>query len=554
MRLRSSFSRALVVATLAALPSAGARAQQTGQLGLRGNFDQGFPTSPSSEPVASPEDNSPPTQQPALAPAGVDQPRTGAELEPVTPPTTDEDTTGPNYGKKRPRKPKLYRLYRPDPKASLPLAPLVPYRGSPGTRKELNPAPPADANNLDVVAPGPTFAVIPSPKRVRKPAVEADPYLPTGIQVGELRLLPFFEGSTGYETNPNQVTTGVKPSAVLRAEAGLDVASDSSNNSLTANLRGGYSDFPTNPNANRPDFNGVVDSRIDVTRNDQIDLEGRLTVATQTPGSPLIAVPNSVFITNRPTIISEGATLGGTHTFNRLSVSLKGTFDRTEYGDATQSDGTIFRLSQDNYNDYGVIARAAYEVWPAFIPFTEVGFDQRVRDNPVDLSGYYRDSTGALARAGANVEFTRLLTGTISAGYAERNYADPRLQNLHGPTVDGSLVYQVTPLTAVKFIAATTLAETTLPGASGAISRALTLEVDHQLFRNFTLSGIATYQPNEYQGIVVNEAYTTFELKSAYALTRDVQVVASASRQSLTSTLGDGFKDYIFLTGVRLQR
>ena len=389
----------------------------------------------------------------------------------------------------------------------------MPYRGSPGTRRALNPVAPADANGLDVVAPGPTVAVIPSPKRVRRPPVELEPFAPTGVQVGELRLLPFVEGSVGYETNPNQVTTGVKRSPVLRADAGLDVASDTSTNSLTASLRGGYSDFPANSNANRPDFNGVVDGVVDVTRNDQINLEGRLAVATQTPGSPLLAVANSVFITDRPTIITEGATLGGAHTFNRLTVSLKGTFDRTEFGDATQSDGSIFRFSQDNYNDYGVIGRAAYEVWPAFIPFLEAGADTRVRDNAVDLSGYYRDSVGVLARAGANVEFTRLLTGTISAGYAERHYADPRLQDLSGPTIDGSLVYQATPLTAVKLTAATTLAETTLAGASGAISRSISLELDHQLFRNFILSGIATYQPNQYQGIVVNEAYTTFQLK-----------------------------------------
>ena len=159
-----------------------------------------------------------------------------------------------------------------------------------------------------------------------------------------------------------------------------------------------------------------------------------------------------------------------------------------------------------------------------------------------------------LARGGATVDFSNMLTGTISAGYAERHYADARLVDLRGPTVDAALIYKLTPLTTVKFTAATTLAETTLAGASGAISRGLTVEVDHQLFRNFTISGIATYQPNQYQGVVVNEAFTTFTAKGIYSLTRDVQLTASASRQSLQTTLGDGFTDYIFLTGVRLQR
>ncbi len=561
MRLRLPPYRALATAaSLAAVavawPALAQQVEQGDDLGLRSGFDSGFPTSPSNVQPTSPENDSPPA--PPLAPAGVEPPRSGAELDSATSPSSDDDQTGPNYGKPKKKRPLLYssgrKLYTPNPDTSPPLPALVPYRGAPGTRRTLNPEPPSAPNGADQAQPAPTVAVIPTYKRVRKPIPEDLPFAPTGVQVGELRLLPYFEGSTGYETNPNQVRAGVKASPVLRAEGGLDVASDSSNNSLTGSLHGGYSEFPANSNANRPDATGVVDSRIDVTRNDQINLEGRFSVSTQTPGSPLLAVPNSVYITNRPTIVTEGATVGAAHTFNRLTLGLKGTFDRTEYGNATQSDGTTYEFSQDNYNDYGIVARATYEVTPAFSPFIEAGGDSRVRDNAVDLSGYYRDSVGVLARAGAQVEFSRLLTGTISAGYADRHYADQRLGDLRGPTVDAALIYTATPLTSVKLTASTTLSETTLPGSSGAISRAISLEVDHQLFRNFTLSGIATYQPNQYQGIVVNEAYTTFTLKGAYSFTRDVQLVATASRQNLNSTLGDGFRDYIFLTGIRLQR
>lgn len=552
---RAVAAAASLAALVAAAPACAQQAEQGDDIGLRSGFDSGFPTSPSSLPVTSPESTGP---APALAPAGVTPPSSGADLEPVTPPQNDDDQTGPNYGKPKKKKPNLYRLgrklYAPNPDIAPPLPALVPYRGSPGTKKSLNPEAPTAANGSDHAEPPPTVAVIPSYRRVRKPLPDDLPFAPTGVQVGELRLLPYFEGTTGYETNPNQVTTGVKASPVLRAEGGVDVASETSNHSLTGSLHGGYSDFPANTNANRPDASGLIDSRIDVTRNDQINLEGRFTIATQTPGSPLLAVPNSVFITSRPTIVSEGATLGGAHTFNRLTLGLKGTFDRTEYGDAQQSNGTTYRFSQDNYNDYGVVARATYELTPAFSPFVESGADSRVRDNPADLSGYFRDSVGVLARGGAIVDFSNLLTGTVSAGYADRHYQDHRLQDLRGPTVDAALVYRVTPLTTVKFTAATTLAETTLAGASGAISRSLTLEVDHQLFRNFTISGIATYQPNEYQGVVVNEAFTTFTAKGIYSLTRDVQLTGSVSRQALSTTLGDGFKDYIFLTGFRLQR
>ncbi len=515
-----------------------------GQAALRGN-DGGadFPTSPTVAPLLLPENNSPPSVD--ASPAAADE-RSPPSIAPV------QDPNGPNYGKPRQRKP---TLYAPKLKSNPPLLPLVPYRGAPGLqRRVLNPVP-APANAVDALPPPPTVAVVPSPLRFRRPAVEADPFAPVGVRAGQFRVLPFVETSTGYETNPNQVSLGVKPSAVLRAAGGVDIISDFPTHSLTASLRGGYSDFPSNSNANRPDLSGVVDGRIDVTRDDQILTEGRLAVATQTPGSPLLAVPNSVFIVTRPTIVSEGATLGAAHRFNRLIVDLRGTYDRVQYGDAIQSDGSLFRYSQDNYNDLGVVARASYELTPQFVPFVEAGFDARVRDNPIDLSGYFRDSTGEVVRAGSTVEIARLLTGTVSAGYANRHYADLRLPNLNGPTVNGALIYALTPLTTITARVSTTLSETTLAGASGAISRLISVEIGHVFARQFAVSAIAAYQNNQYQGIAVNENFTQFTLKGAYSFTRDVQLITSVSQQNLQSSLvGNSYRDTIFLTGVRLQR
>ncbi|WP_158809776.1 outer membrane beta-barrel protein [Beijerinckia sp. L45] len=538
MPFRSSRSFALCLAATLAVACAAPVQAQT--VDLRGGDD----ATGSSFATATSPDTVTPQPVPPL-PTDAD-----AAAAPITPAVPDPNAT--NYGKPRPKKAKLYR---PNAKTSPPLPALVPYRGAPGLPKgQLNP--PAVAKDaVDPAQPAPTTAAIPRPEQPRKPVVEDDPFAPTGVAAGPLRLFPFVETSGGYETNPNQTTTSVKASSVLRGEAGLDVKSDFSAHSLTASLRGGYTDYPSNTDASRPDASGVVDGRIDVTRDDKIDLEGRFSLATQTPGSPLLAVPGSVFITNRPTIVSEGATVGATHTFNRLSLGLRSTFDRTEYGDATQSDGSQFLFSQDNYNDYGIIGRAAYELTPALIPFTEVGFDARVRDHTLDLSGFARSSKGITARVGSTFEFSRLLTGTVSGGYADRHYDDPRLADLRGPTFDAALVYAYSPITTVTLRGSTILAETTLAGSSGAITRSVSLELSHVFFRNFTLGGIGTYQVNQYQGLPVNEVYTQGTIKAAYSLTRDVQIIASATRQRLDSSLqNSSYNDNIFLLGMRLQR
>lgn len=111
----------------------------------------------------------------------------------------------------------------------------------------------------------------------------------------------------------------------------------------------GYADFLQVPKANRPDGAGTLTGRVDVTSDTQIDLGARYTLTTQRPGSPeLPAGTAGVTVTNQPIIFSSGVTLGATQQFNRLELSLKGTFDRTVNQNATQSDGTIIDLAANN--------------------------------------------------------------------------------------------------------------------------------------------------------------------------------------------------------------
>jgi hypothetical protein len=121
--------------------------------------------------------------------------------------------------------------------------------------------------------------------------------------------------------------------------------------------------------------------------------------------------------------------------------------------------------------------------------------------------------------------------------------------------VDGALIYTITPLTTATLHASTFLTETTLAGATGAISRSIGLELAHALFRDFTVSAAGTFQVNQYQGIAVNETFAQAGLKATYKLNREVQIFGSLSRQSLDSSLvGSSFTNTIFLLGVRLQR
>jgi hypothetical protein len=207
-----------------------------------------------------------------------------------------------------------------------------------------------------------------------------------------------------------------------------------------------------------------------------------------------------------------------------------------------------------NFNQYGGIGRVSYDLLPGLRPFGEIEGDSRVHDTQVDRNGYARDSDGGYVKAGTTFEFTRLLTGEASIGYAQRTYTDPRLQNLQGLLTSASLVWSATPLTTAKFVAATSIDETTLPGVSGVLTHTYTIEVDHDFRRWLTAVGKFTWGTLDYQG-TRNDKLTSISGDLVYKLSREVQLKAEVRRDILDSSdPGSSSASTVVMLGVRLQR
>lgn len=454
--------------------------------------------------------------------------------------------TSTNYGRPRqqPDKRLNYKGRRKPPARPLPA--LVPYPGSPMAKRPVDPI-------ANPPPPPPNYAQVPTIARKKPPIVDPAPYAPLGIDVGSLRLKPFVETSAGYDTNPNRTAdvNSPKGSTLLRFDAGLQAQSNWSNHELRADIKGGYSRYSKVPEADRPDGTGTVNLRVDATRDTALNFELRGSLTTQRPGTP--GLPTS--LQGRPLVASYGASSGITQKLGRLEASVTALADRVQYEDGRLNNGTRVPLSDNNYNTYGLRGRLAYEITPGIIPFAEVTVDTRKRDKPIDDSGYARNSNGILARLGSSFEFSQMLTGQISGGYGNRKYDDTRLPSLSGPAIDASLIWTATPLTTVTLRGTTNFFETTLAGASGAISRTGSVEVSHALLRNLTIGMTASLTNNQYRGVSLNENYYTAGLKAEYSLTRSIVIKGSYTYERLKSSqLGADYTANVFLLGLRLQR
>ena len=213
----------------------------------------------------------------------------------------------------------------------------------------------AGAHGAPPVELGPIRKLPPKRKAHSEPD---DPYAPLGVHAGAFTLFPAIELIGGYDTNPARVAR--RHGATLYTVAPeLQVQSNWSRHELKADLRGSYTGYSPDqtPTLSRPNFNGKVDGRIDVTRDTRVDLATRLLVATDNPGSPNLRAG----LAKLPVFATFGGTAGVTHQFNRLELGVKGDIERTAYQDSTLTDGTIASNQDRNYNQYTGTLRGAYE-------------------------------------------------------------------------------------------------------------------------------------------------------------------------------------------------
>lgn len=448
-----------------------------------------------------------------------------------------------------------------------------PYPGEPTPLKSPGPGspitiypeppltiPPSSLANKPPFAPALLGTVPGQPARKRlKP--DLDPFGPVGDYAGSFLVKSALEVSGGYGDNPGRFTAPRGSSFYMISPEFLAV-SDWTRHAVVADLRGSFTGYtqqypPTDgivsgvpTNIDRPDFIGHVDGRLDVSKETRLTAQARLRLATDNPGSPNVQFGLAKY----PVYAAIGTTVGAEQDFNRLSIGAGATVDTIRFQDSKLTNGSSSSNNDRNYNQYGGVVRASYDILPGLRPFIELAGDTRKRELDIDRLGFNRNSTGVSGRAGSTFEFTRLITGEASIGYGARMYQDPRLNNLTGLLTAGSLSWQVTPLTTLRGIMTSSLDETTLAGASGVISRTYTGEVVHDFRRWLTGIGRFTYGTFDYQGGGRTDEIYSSSLDIIYRISRELQLKATVRRDEIKSNIpGSSSTANTVMVGVRVQ-
>jgi hypothetical protein len=402
----------------------------------------------------------------------------------------------------------------------------------------------------------PDFVVVPPIVPLRQSVIDLTPFAPTGVHAGAFYLFPAVELTGGWDSNPQHATQAKSaPEYLLSPE--LLGRSDWERHALSIDIHGGYlgygsTFFPNSPVwLNRPNLDARVNGRIDVDYHDHFDVEGRLLIGTDNPGSPNIQAG----LENLPITVTGGATLGYTHVFDRFEITAKGNFDRSIWQRSFLTDGTYSSNDDRNYDQIGGSLRGSYDLMPGIKPFFQVDSDERVHDVLIDDTGAMRDSDGQIYKVGTSFLFSGKLTGEISVGRTQREYRDATLPEVAGPLVDGSLLFTPSALTAVKFNAVTTTGELIVVGGSGVLRRDYTLEVDHDFRRWLTGTIKLNYGVDNYFGINRLDHRYFVDTALTYKFTREVWLRGEFRHDWLSSNVYNvDYQSNLFLLTLRLQR
>lgn len=518
----------------------------------------GVPQAPSDTIPAPPDPNDDPRKKSdAPAPSRVGQiPTYGL------PAANGASSSGYDSLNRKRQQPKLYPGQVKPKKAAGPGSPV------PSATPTLSPlgapriAPPPSETAHKTPVPPAMAGTVPGQPQRRRLKADDDAFGAVGDYAGSFLIKGGLELSTGYDTNPARLQKPVG-SPVYVVAPDLLVMSDWERHALVADLRGSFSGYTNNMPAtidglaspspveiDRPDFTGHVDGRFDVDRDLKLTSQLRLRLATDNPGSPNVQAGLQKY----PVYATYGGTFGFDQTFNRFQVAAGATIDRTAYTDSKLTDGSISSNDDRDFNQYGGVGRFSYELKPGLKPFVEIEGDSRVHDQPADRNGYFRDSNGGYAKVGSSFEFSRILTGEVSVGYSARNYVDPRLSQLSGFLTAGSLIWNASGLTTVKFNTDTQIAETTIPGSSGVLVHTYAAEVDHDFRRWLTAIGKFTYGTYDYQGQNRNDKTYSLEGNLIYKLNRNVWIKGTLRHDILDSNQpGSSSQGTVAMVGVRLQ-
>ena len=311
---------------------------------------------------------------------------------------------------------------------------------------------------------------------------------PLGIRAGGFLIFPSVAVDSQYNSNILAEDDNEEDDFIFTFSPRIDVVSNFPRHSLNWSLETDVGRYVDHTDENFWDYGTELGGRLDITRRNRLTgtaFARRGHESRDDPDDP------GADVTEEPVeYYNYGGSLGFQQDFNRFNVGVLGTFDRRDYN---EEDPDVNEDERDR-NLYGGRLRTGYFISPRINAFLQGGYRREQRDAS---NKSQRDNNVYEARVGTAVDFTGLLFGEASVGWALQDFDDSDFDNENGLTYGVNLTWNATRLTSFRLDGAGGF-EPSDVGSSELESR-IALRVDHELLRNVLIGGQVAYTRNDFQ-------------------------------------------------------
>lgn len=341
---------------------------------------------------------------------------------------------------------------------------------------------------------------------------------PDGFRWGSFLARPEMGVSTMYDSNIFATRNREVDDAVGLLTPALDVTSQWARNKLHFNGGATSARYSSVTSEDYDDYWSDVDGRLDIGARS--NLFGGLGYSREHEDR---SSPDATLAGKKPTsFTSEHAHGGIAHSWGRWSARLGGTFESLNFGDEAPIN------NDDRDRDMlGLGLRLNYRINPRYAVFGQAIRDERRYERPFDDYGFKRDSEGNRLGIGFTGVFSNRLSGGAQVGYLSQDYHDAAFSNLDTVDFSGQLTYRASPRTNLVASVERTLEETTLPGSSGYLNNAASLEAVHRITARLRATLSVTAANEDYRGIGRDDDIYGAEFGLRYTLTPRYYLAAS---------------------------
>jgi len=335
---------------------------------------------------------------------------------------------------------------------------------------------------------------------------------PAGIAAGSFRIFPSITLSHGLDSNLYGEPRGETRGWVTTVTPAVEVRSQWARHGITLSTGADVLRYPSHSAEDTEDYWLKLDGHYDLSDRARAFGQAYARRDHEERGSPESSSGET------PTIYDTKGLVAGIHkNFGDLTLRAGVVREQIDYDSPAGITGT--NDDRDRTLD-SVGLRASYAVAEGLALFAQYATDVRAYDQSVDDNGFDRDSRGDRLSIGTSGG-AGAMRWEAFVGSLRQDYDDRRLKDVHRPYIGAVVKWQAARATRVTTRLSQTLNESTLAGASGYFTTALSTRIEHAIDRHWLVDGSLGYGRSDYQGIALTNRSLRGNLGVRYYLNDD---------------------------------